>query len=164
MEKQNSAQIVASLESLCKSLQEAMSTNPAEVEPELARAGVTVEQIIKDAVPNDERESWLAELNHLTGGSGAEKSGSVEGHERSNAGTEADCFCDQVRKNMDETSRTDADSRQMGYVECIHGCGKRFCSATCRKKQIRGHSRVCSSIARKALLRRIGITGDDELF
>lgn len=160
MEKRDATELVGLLESLSESIQDAMAKTPAEVETELDRAGATVQQVISRAVPESEREAWLAELQGITSGARATKAGSSAGPERGSVGvTEKKCCCDDVRNGTKER-----DGEELPFVECIHGCGLRFCTATCRKKQLRGHCRACPAIAKKALLRRMGITSDAELF
>lgn len=49
-------------------------------------------------------------------------------------------------------------------VPCIHACGVLFCSATCRRKAARVHRGACGALAKRALLKRLGLGGSEELF
>lgn len=164
--------LIASLEGLSKKIQEAAEKEPGQVETELESATTTAEQVIFNALPVEERGVWLDELGILTQRDERLKASSSDDAVRPveiskvsdssvpDVSSNVACRCALLRQERTDTSAHDF----VTGVTCIHGCGYRFCSATCRKKQIRPHSSKCPAIAKKKVLRAMGLTGDGEFF
>lgn len=172
MAESRTGEAIEDLENLCQSIEAAISKTPEHVESQLHTAGATTEQIIAALIPDRQRAVWLAELSRIVGDSavesceerteGLQPGGQAEAVDESHRGfNERECLCDQLKIGPPPNAGAHATG---GAVGCIHGCGQQFCSASCRRKQVKSHNRVCSAIARKALLKRIGIAADDELF
>lgn len=160
MEDDNLNNLISSLESLCSSLQETASHNPTNLDSKLGDAASQASRIIKSTFPPEQQATWLSELKSLTDvtpqrGSEihSESQKSPEDETRSDAKDELSCGCDAP----------DSRSKER-LAECIYGCGALFCSPTCRKKNARGHARVCSVLERKKILRSLGLAADEELF
>lgn len=164
--------LIASLEGLCKTIQKAAEEEPTQVETELERATTATEQVILNALPVDERGVWLDELSSIThgvetlkGSAGNDAVKPVGISEVSDSpvsdGSSSDaCRCALLRQEF-------TDSSAHGFptgVTCIHGCGYLFCSATCRKKQVRQHASKCPAITKKKVLRAMGLAGDGDFF
>lgn len=139
-------------------MQTAAEKHPDRVDTELTAAMGTASDVISQAIPEGEQHKWLQELENLksdqhnTGNNAADKASAGQQAGIDNVwSSDINCRCDSMQPGEDG-------------VMCIHGCERRFCSATCRKKQAREHRTVCDALVRKALLKKIGLMRDPELF
>lgn len=162
--------LISALESLCARVQNVAEKQPENVESELEAAMAIAGAAISKAMPGEEKAPWLAELDEIqeskskstpAGSTRPDKAGSSakqpEGHEgAATPQSTSICRCD----GLPTIGAGDANRG----VPCIHGCRQRFCSAACRRQKAREHRERCDALVKKALLKRVGLGGDEELF
>lgn len=145
--------MISALEGICAGLENSGNKSEGQIEVELKAAAAAAEAIIERSVPQTERNVWRSALHDACESEPvANPPSEGNGTAKQNAPQCANCCTPLTAENTQIAA------------PCIHGCSAQFCTATCRRRGAREHRKQCTAIERKALLKKIGLTCDEDLF
>ncbi|CAN8076159.1 unnamed protein product [Agarophyton chilense] len=186
--------IVGALEKLSTQVQQTADNSPSQLDHVLRHAIRTTSDLLKSSLPENVSEPWLQELSAFFTKSPCVKApeqvqktnslANKEDRRGQNPSNNTVHILAPAGSNTKTASAVDEGAKQLScvcgaslsprsthnedshpkHVTCIHGCGRVFHSAKCRKTHSRAHARDCPALQRKKLLAHIGLSSDPELF
>lgn len=110
-----------------------------------------------NSLPEAERDQWIPPLEGALRADGSLKSGCESNDSNEDGQSSVNCgYC--------ATQREEKDSVDNNWVKCPHKCEQEFCSKQCKRLGMKAHREKCPELRRRQVLRKIGLTGDSDLF
>lgn len=172
-------QLIAALEQLSNQVQQAAQSSPRQLDQVLGNAINQTTHLIQSSLPDHIATPWLNQLSDLTPTQPPPTNPRPKPPASSEkASQKTHVFTPPPVQSSSSESRplspqhrcacgiafTAVDQHAKQHVKCIHGCGRVFHSASCRRKYTRPHATECPALQRNKILKQIGLAPDPELF
>lgn len=144
---------------------EASIAKSKNTKPDLDSAVSAAANLVK-SLPASEQAEWSSRLgnalqadeNHVA----AYNDKPPNAEEKSKpCSSQADTCC-ECGKRQEEVCENQEST--MKWVECPRQCGAKFCGQACKRKGLKNHSLSCVELRRRAIMKKIGVGEQEEVF